>query len=308
MLSVRKSKYQEHFFLSQLPERDDTPSAYLGGNDDDDKKQEESRRKDTVNIKQILLRTLASEVVVHRALHGEAAVVQSDLRWYATGLSHTTILATMRFFGFSERVIAFFKKVLEMPLNLTPSTDLGEGGRDSSANEPRIRRRGVPLAHAVEKLMGELVLFVMDLVVSREAEAGMLLYRLHDDVYFVGKPAQCAQAWDAMQKFAGILGVEFNTSKTGSVCLRNRDKEDKEVDAKLPQGTVRIGHLALDPSSGEWAIDQDQVDKHIIQLKKKLASSRSVLDWVQTWNSCIGRFFSHTFGDPGILFRRQACD
>jgi hypothetical protein len=40
------------------------------------------------------------------------------------------------------------------------------------------------------------------------------------------------------------------------------------------------------------------VQTHVTQLRKQLASCDSILSWVQTWNSCIGRFFSHTFGEP----------
>jgi hypothetical protein len=41
------------------------------------------------------------------------------------------------------------------------------------------------------------------------------------------------------------------------------------------------------------------------QLKKQLTDCKSVLSWVQTWNSCIGRFFSHTFGEPAHCFGRD---
>lgn len=298
--SVREKRHKEYlhvFFMSQLPA---TPTALgAGAYVNDGAVDEEDQAKGWSNIKQKMLRTLASELLVHRALHGEAAVVQSDLQWYATGLPHTTIFAIMRFFGFPEKLIAFYRKVLEAPLNMAPA--------DGSPGGPRTRRRGVPMAHATEKFIGELVLFVMDLVVNRET--GMLLYRLHDDIFLVGEPERCAKAWEAMSTFAKVMGLEFNMHKTGSVYLTDGDKKPPpEVTKALPTGIVQIGHLTLDPDSGEWVIDQKQVGEHVTQLKNQLGASRSILGWVQTWNSCIGRFFSHTFGEPAYCFGRSHVD
>ena len=159
------------------------------------------------------------------------------------------------------------------------------------------------MAHAPEKLMGELVLFIMDLAVNRES--GMLLYRIHDDLWLCGKPAQCATAWRAMEKFAGITGVEFNLNKTGSVYITGENSRNESIASTLPKGPVTVGFLTLNPNTSSWVIDHKQVDVHISQLQKQLAACESVLSWIQTWNSCIGRFFSHTFGEPAFCFGRQ---
>ncbi|KAK2042812.1 hypothetical protein LZ31DRAFT_469603 [Colletotrichum somersetense] len=251
-----------------------------------------------LNIKQFLLRTLATEIMIQQAFNGQAAVVQSDLKWFGASLSHTSIFAVMRFFGFPDNLIAFYKKVLEAPLNLGPSSE------SLSANKPRNRRRGMPMARAPEKLIGELVLFLMDLAVNQET--GLQLYRLHDDLWVAGAPADTAKAWAAMQRFARVMGLEFNTKKTGSVYLtRDGLQRDEAIAAELPDGKVSVGHLMLDPRSGKWAIDQENVSEHVAQLKKQLAESRSVLDWVRTWNSCISRFFGHTFGEPAFCFGKE---
>lgn len=143
----RKVRFAEHFFVSQLP--DSVYSISFGQYDnDDDSVDSSSNGKQTKNIKQLLLQTVASEAVLHQALEGEVALIQTDLEWFATGLSHSTIFAVMRFFGYTEPVIAFFKKVLQAPLNVQSSPYTPSTGR------PRIRRRGVPMAHAPEKLIG----------------------------------------------------------------------------------------------------------------------------------------------------------
>ena len=290
----RKKQYTRHFFTSQLPESVTSIGFGQYGSDDTSDTADSNGEK-TKNIKQLLLQTVASEAILHKALDGEVAMIQTDMKWFATGLSHSTIFAVMRFFGYSEAVIEFYRKVLQAPLNVQSSPD------SPSTGSPRIRRRGVPMAHAPEKLIGELVLFIMDLVVNQED--GMLLYRLHDDIWLCGKPEHCANAWGAMKRFANMMGLEFNMAKTGSVYLTDGEKQrDPKIAKMLPQGEVKVGHLQLDPNSGKWEIDQPQVEEHVKQLQKQLAGCKSVLQWVQTWNSCIGRFFGHTFGEPAFCF------
>ncbi|XEV04457.1 hypothetical protein FSHL1_009744 [Fusarium sambucinum] len=286
----RRGQYINTFFMSQLPESVETIGS--SGYTDPADGQENSKKP---NIKQRLLQTLATETTIHKTLKDEVALVQTDLEWFATGLSHTTIFAVMRFFGYTEDAISFFKKVLQAPLNVQSSPDSPLTG------SPRVRRRGVPMAHAPEKLLGELVLFVMDVVVNQQD--GMLLYRLHDDLWLCGEPLHCKRARAAMNEYANILGLTFNRSKTGSVYITGDDSErDADVADSLPEGPVKVGHLSLDPQSGIWRIDREEVDRHLKQLKKQLNGCKSVLEWVQTWNSCMGRFFSHTFGEPAYCF------
>lgn len=295
----RRSDYIDTFLLSQLPSTNE--SLYAGGGYDNDTADDKpGNLVKNSSIKQQLLRKLATEVLLHQTLHGEVAVVQTDMQWFATGLSHSTIFAIMRFVGFSEDWIVFFKKVLQAPLNMSPASG------EPATGQPRIRKRGVPMAHAPEKLIGELVLFIMDLAVNKES--GLLLYRLHDDLWLCGDPSQCATAWKTMEQFAKITGLEFNYNKTGSVYLGNDKERGQSVASTLPVGPVTIGFLTLDPETSNWVIDQKQVDAHVAQLQKQLASCDSVLSWVQTWNSCIGRFFSHTFGEPAFCFGAQHVD
>ncbi|KAI0555716.1 hypothetical protein F4679DRAFT_569440 [Xylaria curta] len=305
--NTRSNIYRESFFLSQLPTSETTIGknrAYVNdGNaeEDDEENGKNGKAPENFNIKQKLLRTLATESIVHRTLYGEAAVIQSDLQWYATGLSHSTIFAVMRFLGFSERIVSFYRKVLQAPLNMVSTPG------ESPTGQPRTRQRGVPMAHAPEKLTGEMILFIMDLAVNKAT--GMLLYRLHDDLFLCGQASRCAQACKEMEEFADVMGVGFNKNKTGSVYLTNPDKSrDAEIEAALPEGVVRIGHLLLDQDSGEWVLDQDQIGEHVAQLQKQLAACNNILDWVKTWNSCISRFFSHTLGEPGYCFGLKHVD
>ncbi|KAK4190306.1 hypothetical protein QBC35DRAFT_542418 [Podospora australis] len=305
----RPEQYFETFFLSQLPATE--TSLYDEDRYDDD---DESNSADThpwdmnapkqkrSSIKQQLLRRLTSELIVHR-LRGVThdtrkepgngvALVQTDLQ--------CTVFSVMRYIGFDQDWVGFFQKYLQSPLNLDAASD------DRPQLGPRIRRRGVPMAHASEKLTGELVLFFVDLAVNRKT--GILLYRLHDDIWLVGEPHKAAQAWKCMQEFAKVFGLEFNNRKTGSIYISGKSKRSSAVDKTLPIGPVRIGFLQLNPQTGKWDIDENLVVAHVDQLKKQLSDCKSVVSWVQTWNSCIGRFFSHTFGEPAYCFGREHVD
>lgn len=209
----------------------------------------------------------------------------------------------MRYLGFPEDWVAFFRKYLEAPLNLddaiaAASSPPEEDQQPTQPKGPRTRKRGVPMAHSSEKLIGEMLLFCTDLAVHRET--GILLYRLHDDIWLCGEPEAVTRAWGVMQEYATIFGLEFNMNKTGSVLLSGErgDKDMESIKEKLPTGPVTVGFLSLLPESGKWEIDQTRVKAHVDQLEKQLAECKSVLAWVQTWNTCIGRFFSHTFGEP----------
>ncbi|KAK3946224.1 hypothetical protein QBC46DRAFT_348815 [Diplogelasinospora grovesii] len=317
----RKSAYTDTFFLSQLPASEtslfDGDQQYDDDSDDDESDSEDHAHANTPQqkksgIKQRLLRHLTAEILMHR-LRGVTyddyrpdgngkygvALVQTDLQWYGTSLAHSTIYSVLRYAGFGQDWIDFFKKYLESPLNLDAASE------DRPQLGPRIRKRGVPLAHASEKLIGELVLFFLDVAVNRET--GIFLYRVHDDIWLCGEPDKAVQAWSCMQAFAETSGLEFNRSKTGSVYLpgRNPKTDHAKIAAALPDGAVTFGFLKLDPSSGKWGIDQTLVKAHLDQLQRQLSQCRSVLSWVQTWNSCIGRFFSHTFGEPAYCFGRE---
>jgi hypothetical protein len=301
--AFRKGEYESTYFLSHLPGSDtslfENGPTYDEASDDEDAGARPTHKAGpNKNIKQRILRKVATETLLHQHLHGEAAVIQSDMKWYGTGLPHSTLFAILRFVGFTEEWIDFFTKYLHAPLNMDEACD----GRTPTG--PRMRQRGVPLAGAMAKLMGELVLFFMDMTVNRES--GMLLYRMHDDLWLCGDPAKCAQAWEAMQRYARVTGLEFNLAKTGSVYLA--ESRDASIAARLPKGPVTIGLLVLDPDSGNWVIDQAQVDAHVQQLKKQLDCCDSVISWIRTWNSCIGRFFTSNFGQPAFCFGRDHVD
>jgi hypothetical protein len=163
--NLRKCEYESTYFLSHLPGSDtslfENGFTYDEASDDEDAGARPAQKTGPNKIiKQRILRKVATETLLHQHLHGDAAVIQSDMKWYGTGLPHSTLFAILRFVGFTEECIDFFTKYLHAPLNMDGACD----GRTPTG--PRMRQRGVPLAGAMAKLMGELVLFFMDMTVQ----------------------------------------------------------------------------------------------------------------------------------------------
>lgn len=292
----KQERYRDDYFLAQLPNT--TQAGARGGYDDEGEGDGDGDGgvKTPLQIRQQLLHQIGAELLIHRSLHGEVAVVQSDIQWFYTSLSHSTIYAVLRFFGMPESWISFFRIFLETPLRM-----VYEGQQES---EVRIRKRGVPISHAISNFMAEVVLFVLDLAVNQRAD-GTLLYRLTDDMWIWGDPALCKDAWKAVRDSVNILGLTINEKKSGSISPENSGSSDENG---LPRGDVTWGFLKLEPGTGRWIIDQTQVDRHTKQLKRRLFASKSVFSFVQLWNSCVGRFFKRVFGEPANCFGRGHVD
>lgn len=289
MAHEEMNAFHRTFMCSSLPSSLTDESDPYG--EDSDPNDETSTG---LGIRQMLLRQVATNVIIRQALHGDVAVVQSDLQWYATGLPHATLFAVLRFWGVPEDWITFFKKFAEAPLRMDPIP-----GQDV-----RVRKRGIPITDAFEKLFGECVLFGMDVAVNRLSE--MTLIRFHDDLWLCGEPSKCASAWQTIEGFVKLHGLDINTSKTGSVYISTTDR-NVEIAGKFPKGPVCMGMLQL-TESGDWTIDQKQVSAHVQQLKKQLGQCKSIISWTQTWNACMGKFFQNTFGKPANCFGQAHVD
>ena len=187
-----------------------------------------------------------------------------------------------------ELWISLFQK-LKAPLKIVGTETM---------NKIRIRRRDVSTSHALGKLLGKIMLSAMDIGVNHET--GMLPYRLHDQLWIVGDPQDFGNTSKTIQQSAAVMGLICNKKKTGAVRLTNEGIED-EVVPKLPDCSglfeARWNHWRLD--------NQKSVDAHIKHLRKQPAACRSLCSELQTWNSCIGRFFQNTCGLPINCFGRQ---
>ncbi|KAI4614994.1 hypothetical protein J4E80_006500 [Alternaria sp. BMP 0032] len=253
--------------------------------------------KKPMEAKQGLLHLLSTEIVLNTRLHGGLTCFSTTFDSWNSLLPHQTIYTVLDFLGVSDRWKKFFERYLQAPLKFN----------DDPSAEPRLRRRGMPGSHALSDTLGEAVLFCLDYAANRAA-GGPDLYRLGDNVWFWHRDYNtCAKAWASVVKFTEVTGTKLDHKKTGSVRI-SRDS-DAEIDDQLPEGEIRWGFLQLDPESGQFKIDQKMVDGHVEELRTQLQGKlKSVIDYIQVWNSYAATFFSSNFGTASNCFGREHVD
>ncbi|KAI9766174.1 MAG: hypothetical protein M1840_006741 [Geoglossum simile] len=287
----RRDTFSDHF-LGQLPSF--VPSQFDHGDDDDDDVPDNKRDK----ASQSLLRTIATELLIHPAIHGNFTVLHSGLKWFGTSLPHSTILAVLKFFGVPSKWLTFFKKFLECPIKFA------EDGPDG---QPQVRVRGMPAGHALSDFFGEVLLFCMDYAVNQHAD-GAYLYRIDDDLWVWGQEDTCVESWNAMKQFAKVMGISFDNERSGTVQISRDKTNPKPLPSNLPKGEIRWGMLQLDPTTRQFVIDQKLVDVHIKELKLQLSESKTILAWVRTWNEYMVNFSTDNFGEAAYCLGREHID
>jgi hypothetical protein len=263
--------------------------------DNEDEELDEMKPQSQMEMKQFLLHLLSTEILINTRLHGEFTCARSEFESWNPSLPYSTIYAVLSFFGLSPKWLGFLQHFLESPLKFADDA------------EPRIRRRGVPGAHALSVVCGEAILFCLDYAVNQRSE-GAQLHRMHDD-FWVWSPDHeiVVKAWKAITQFCNVMGVNLNEGKSGTVRILG-DQEGKKgkrgkkgmkgmktIDSNLPAGEIRWGFLKLDEESGRFEIDQEMIDEHIDELQRQLKDKKSIFAWIQVWNSFAGRFFTSKF-------------
>jgi hypothetical protein len=266
--------------------------------DDDDDDEPENRRP--MEDKQRLIRLLSTEIAINKKLYGEITAFHSVFESWNSLLPHETILTVMALFGVSETWIAFFTKFLRAPLKFLD---------DAAATAPRTRRRGTPASHVLSEVFGESILFCLDFAVNQATE-GHNLCRMHDDFWFWSRDHDLAkEAWKAVSGFANATKTYVNFKKSGTVRISRDPSVQLEIDESLPTGDICWGFLKLSTQTGKFEIDQATVDKHIVDLRRQLADKRkSVISFIQTWNTFAATFFTSNFGKPANCFGRAHVD
>ncbi|KAF2646461.1 hypothetical protein P280DRAFT_464681 [Massarina eburnea CBS 473.64] len=293
--NFRRRQYQEEYFMTQLPGSafDDRPDYDAEGQNEPS-----SPLKTPHATKQALLRLVTTEMLLNTKVYGDFLVIQSDFKWFGPSLPHDTISAVLKFFGVPGKWLRFFKKFLEAPVAFA---------QDGPGAEAQVRKCGIPMSHVLSDALSETVLFCLDFAVNKRTK-GANIHRFHDDLWIWGQEATCQQAWDAMQEFTAIMGLQLKEEKTGSALIVANKANARDLPATLPRGQIKWGFLTLDADAGRWVIDRSQVDEHISELRRQLEACRSVMAWVQAWNSYVSRFFATNFGQPANCFGRQHND
>ncbi|KAI0426110.1 hypothetical protein F5Y09DRAFT_346004 [Xylaria sp. FL1042] len=250
--------------------------------------------------KQLLIRLLSTEIAINTKLRGEVTAFHSVFESWNSLLPHDTILIVMSLLGVSETWIAFFNKFLRAPLKFL---------NDTPDTAPRTRRRGTPASHVLSEVFGESILFCLDLSVNQETN-GHNVYRMNDDFWFWSPDHDVAKtAWKAVSDFVNATRTYINFGKSGTVRISRNPSVTLDIDESLPVGDIRWGFLKLSTTTGKFEIDQVMVDKHIVDLRRQLADKRkSVISFIQTWNSFAATFFTSNFGQPANCYGRAHVD
>ncbi|MCJ1395567.1 hypothetical protein MMC18_008453 [Xylographa bjoerkii] len=288
--------FQSAYFLSQLPD-DERQGTKCYGEDALPTEADQTQRS-PLAMKQALLHLLYADALVADRLSGEVVVLQSDFKWFGPSLSHATIFVHLEYFGMELIWIDFFRKFLEAPLRFI---------HDGPEGQVRIRKRGVPMSHALSDVFGEVTLFHLDHAIYHATE-GVALYRMHDDILFWSNEKACIKAWTTLKTFAVDIGLELNDEKTGASRVSNdKDLADLPLSSLLPPKPPKWGFLILDTATGLLVIDRSQVDKHIREFRHQLEVTTSTFAWIQAYNSYI-QFIINNLCMPANCFGRNHID
>ena len=245
-----------------------------------------------VNLKTKLLHLINTEIQLHQTIHPNSPfiVMCADLEWFGPSIPHKIIQILFDVCGMPQIWLDFFDRFLKQPVFYKPNELVRE------------RQRGVPVSHSLSLLFSELILFGMDLYVY--LSTGMFNYRLHDDFWFFHADlTKVEHAWALMNEYANMTGLKFNDEKCGSVQIRpSITADDSTVQltkTSLPEKVVKWGLLNLE-SSGRFIIDQNAMKSFLDELKTRLTSSSTILEWVNLYNKYM-TFFMRNFGQSSYV-------
>ena len=95
-----------------------------------------------------------------------------------------------------------------------------------------------------------------------------LIYRMHDDLWlWDANIKKCAAEWKEINKYAGMVGLKFNKSKTG---LASTGSATSDKPSGLPNGDICWGFLKCEPSQSRFIIDQDDALEHSVSGVKRI--------------------------------------
>ncbi|MCJ1326110.1 hypothetical protein MMC10_002774 [Thelotrema lepadinum] len=292
-----QEKFRDEYFMSMLPKSADEVAQAYDPEDDSPNNSHTSSAKKAVQSKQSLLHLMTTEGLLADRLGQELFVLQTDFRWFGPSLSHSTIAATLKFFGVTDIWLSFFQTFLKAPLKFV---------HDGPNGQIRVRQCGVPMSHILSDFFGEAILFCVDFTVNQATE-GRPMFRLHDDVWLWGTQNQCIAGWKAFADITKTLGIEINKEKTGSA--RITSGEPMSVDAEpgeSPIGPLRWGFLVI-KDGGKFEVEEKKIESHISEFRRQLAATKSVLSWIKAYNAYC-HFLTFNCCHPANCFGRQHVD
>ncbi|KAK6542260.1 hypothetical protein TWF694_006220 [Orbilia ellipsospora] len=296
-IATQRKKFMKEFFLTLLPESIYDFRAYNEDGqlaDQEKKDNEKIRRARNEELKQMLLQRLLIDRQYSEAINPgkQFTVVQADAYRFAQSQSHEIILALMKFIGVPKTWLKFFETFLKLPALV--------GGWTS----PRESKRGVPISHPLGLVFGEVQLFFMEFAVNRATGGRLGVFRMHDDFWWWGSDEkECEVAWKTIGQYSALAGTEWNLEKSGCVRMSAKPTNIDISGSTLPSGDISWGFIKLG-SEGVWKIKDDEVDKHIKEMKIQMDSQKSILGLIDAYNRYM-KFFVRNFGKPARVFGKQ---
>ncbi|KAJ6263876.1 hypothetical protein Dda_0013 [Drechslerella dactyloides] len=297
-VQAHQKAYMKEFFLTLLPESLYDFRTYNEdgqGADEEKKDNEKIRRARNEELKQRLLqRVLIDKQYLEAVDPGKPfTVVQADAYRFAQSQSHEVILALMKFIGVTKHWLKFFESFLKLP------------ARFEAGGPTKESKRGVPISHPLGLVFGEIQLFLMEFAVNRATGGTLALFRMHDDFWWWGSDEkQCELAWNTIKAYSELTGTEWNLDKSGCVHITSQPTESNtQISSTLPTGEISWGFIALG-TDGVWRIKQDELEKHIAEMKLQMDSQKSILGIIGAYNRYM-KFFVRNFGKPARAFGKQ---
>ncbi|KZS92544.1 hypothetical protein SISNIDRAFT_429220 [Sistotremastrum niveocremeum HHB9708] len=263
IVAVRTHVQEQHLFLTQFqsqgnPKKPPTSSHEPFMNNPTPLSDSSSK----------MLHVINADRITQDALHQDFCVAAGELPQFERMLPHDVILFTLAFFGVPQPWIDFFAKHLAVPLKFA-------GDETPISN---VASRGIFGNDPFGAIYKEVVLFVLSFAINQSAEA-IPNHRIRDTIYMWGLTARCERGWAELQRFAALLGISIDLSRSGSASTC------RGAACALPNGNVHWGSLtANDESHGKFVVEYASIDAYVEKIRPLLSHEKSVKGWVSIWN------------------------
>lgn len=289
-----RRELHQQVYLSILPSQMSDLSATAEIYEDDPEGHNKSALS-PMNIKHKLHQMVSNEIQLNNILRPgiPLTIVQADMERFGPSLIHEAVITVMKFFGVTEDWIIFFRTFLETTIKM-----------ESPSAPVQIRKKGAPLSHTLSTLLGESILFIMDLHMNQSS--GLPVFRIYDDFWFWHHNSEkIVKAWEAMSNYTKLAGLTLNSDKSASVICSSElsPNEISHGPEPLPQNRVKWGFIILH-SDGTYRISQELLEPHVIEMHNCLKKAETVMHWINIHNKYL-RFFIRNCAEPALILGKQ---
>jgi len=188
-------------------------------------------------------------------------VIKTDLENFYPSVPHALLWQVLGHLGLGADAQALLQRLLQVKLQ-----------------DGRTIQRGVPLGHAISRLIGDLVIRLLETFVLKHANVGFIA--LVDDITLLATSAdEAVAAWQAVQRFCAATGLAVRHDKSGAICIG-----PGQLPEVLPQARPRWTLLELD-AQGTWRLHEPTFQQHVQQSRQRIAATDSLLTRIARYNA-----------------------